>query len=575
MKYQLQEKFTGGRLTRPVASVSRFRARAGQITDFDIWADFPASFGDITFQLYINGVAQFASGNRPVLLAEASHVAKTGLAFTVAKGDIISVDAEIVGVDGLSTPIYFEVTIDDGIPNGSIESLQDLVGAMFDGQGSGGVTVSYVDASAVITVVGTAPPTTEQIQDLIAAFLVQGANITITYDDGANTLTIAATGGGGAAALADLTDVDTTTTPPTTADNLTWDGTKWIPQPPASGATLAGDVTGAATSNLVERIQNREISPTFQPPSSPIVFEDNFNDGTISTVLWDPVHTIPATTAGGGVVESGGELAFTMGGSGVTGNQIKGIVPLNFTGKKIEVDTVDFLDTLAAVSEGAVIAVVDNALSTNAAKIRHEQDDYFFEGFNAGTPDRITPDFFTADKIRIQHNHPANTWGFWTFNSGVWSLQHTTAAMSWDPTNVRIEVIAYEYHGTPSGHQFIIDNLVTDATFVTGTDSIEQGSFPVFDLGSNKFEIAVVKVKSVTTGSIGAGASALVTVTWDEPFVDSAYFPDVIVLDSTAAALSLRVVKIESRTASAITVRVENTSLGSLTGTVLAKAIRV
>jgi hypothetical protein len=157
MLLEFQEKFTGARLTRPVANLSFFRAKAGKITTFDIWADFPASLGDVVFNMRINGVAVWTGTDRPKLLATESHVAKTGLSITVAKGDIVSIDAEIVGVDGLSTPITFQTTIDDEIPNG----------------------------------------TTEQIQDMIAGFIVAGSNVTVTYNDVANTLTIAATGGGG------------------------------------------------------------------------------------------------------------------------------------------------------------------------------------------------------------------------------------------------------------------------------------------------------------------------------------------------------------------------------------------
>ena len=40
---------------------------------------------------------------------------------------------------------------------------------------------------------------------------------------------------GGASAIDDLTDVDTTTTPPTNNDVLAWDGTNWVPATPASG----------------------------------------------------------------------------------------------------------------------------------------------------------------------------------------------------------------------------------------------------------------------------------------------------------------------------------------------------
>ena len=42
---------------------------------------------------------------------------------------------------------------------------------------------------------------TELIQDTLSTTLVQGANVTLTYDDGAGTLTVAATGGGGGSGL--------------------------------------------------------------------------------------------------------------------------------------------------------------------------------------------------------------------------------------------------------------------------------------------------------------------------------------------------------------------------------------
>jgi len=41
----------------------------------------------------------------------------------------------------------------------------------------------------------------EVVDDRVAALLVAGTNITLTYDDGANTLTIDAAGGGGGAAV--------------------------------------------------------------------------------------------------------------------------------------------------------------------------------------------------------------------------------------------------------------------------------------------------------------------------------------------------------------------------------------
>lgn len=100
-----------------------------------------------------------------------------------------------------------------------------------------GVTIAYNEADTTLTLSATAsagntdeqtltfdPATgnlsisngntvnlTEGIQDAVANMLIAGTNVTLTYDDGAGTLTIAASGtGGGASDLGSLTDVDTT-----------------------------------------------------------------------------------------------------------------------------------------------------------------------------------------------------------------------------------------------------------------------------------------------------------------------------------------------------------------------------
>jgi hypothetical protein len=100
-----------------------------------------------------------------------------------------------------------------------------------------GVTIAYNEADTTLTLSATAsagntdeqtltfdPATgdlsisngntvnlTEGIQDAVASMLVAGTNVTLTYNDVAGTLTIAASGtGGGASDLGSLTDVDTT-----------------------------------------------------------------------------------------------------------------------------------------------------------------------------------------------------------------------------------------------------------------------------------------------------------------------------------------------------------------------------
>lgn len=76
-----------------------------------------------------------------------------------------------------------------------------------------------------------------------------------------------------------------------------------------------------------------------------------------------------------------------------------------------------------------------------------------------------------------------------------------------------------------------------------------------------------LKHARLTTGSILAGTDALVTHTWATTFADANYTVSASVVDATTAAASLRVVHIETISATQVAVRVENTSAGNLTGT--------
>ena len=71
----------------------------------------------------------------------------------------------------------------------------------------------------------------------------------------------------------------------------------------------------------------------------------------------------------------------------------------------------------------------------------------------------------------------------------------------------------------------------------------------------------------VTTGSVGASTSALITHVWPTPFPDANYTVVASVVNSTASVASLRIVHIESVSAAQVAVRVENTSGSPLTGT--------
>lgn len=77
----------------------------------------------------------------------------------------------------------------------------------------------------------------EAVDDRVAALLTAGANVTLTYDDAANTLTIAATGGGGSGDATSLQSRAVSTTAPTDKQVLGWDAmaNAWRPM------TISGD----------------------------------------------------------------------------------------------------------------------------------------------------------------------------------------------------------------------------------------------------------------------------------------------------------------------------------------------
>jgi hypothetical protein len=81
----------------------------------------------------------------------------------------------------------------------TLEEVQDAVAAML--VAGSNVTLTYNDAAGTLTLAATGGSgsglTEEQVQDLVAAMIVAGSNVTATYNDAAGTLTLAATGGSG------------------------------------------------------------------------------------------------------------------------------------------------------------------------------------------------------------------------------------------------------------------------------------------------------------------------------------------------------------------------------------------
>lgn len=82
------------------------------------------------------------------------------------------------------------------------------------------------------------------------------------------------------------------------------------------------------------------------------------------------------------------------------------------------------------------------------------------------------------------------------------------------------------------------------------------------------WQTRIIQTKRISTNTIPGGGTGLILITWDNSFKDNNYSAVVSVEDATASSSSLRVVHIEAKNLGQIVVRVENTSGGTLTGTI-------
>lgn len=151
--------------------------------------------------------------------------------------------------------------------------------------------------------------------------------------------------------------------------------------------------------------------------------------------------------------------------------------------------------------------------------------------------------------------------------SGRRGAIEVAATENWSGTNQGAETRIYATPNTTT-------SVSLAATFTsTGINSTAIGATTPSTVAATTLQATTsvlqgggMKHQRVTTGSISAGSTALVTLTWSSAFADANVTVTAGVVDSTGSSLSLSVVHIESITASAVAVRVINNAVGSLTG---------
>ena len=164
---------------------------------------------------------------------------------------------------------------------------------------------------------GTISDFSEAVDDRVAGLLVAGTNVSLNYNDVANTLTINATGGGGGGSGANLsttlspTNVIVNSDTGTDATIPAADGTNAGVMLPAQVTKLAGVATGATANDTDANLKNRANHTGTQLSSTISDFSEATDDrvasllvaGTNVTLNYNDVAntlTINSTAAGGG-----------------------------------------------------------------------------------------------------------------------------------------------------------------------------------------------------------------------------------------------------------------------------------
>ncbi len=153
--------------------------------------------------------------NSDTLRVKQSGITNAMLGGSIANSKLAN---SAVTVNSNSVSLGSSITLDtDDIGEGSsnlymtTERVQDIVGAMVSGNTESGITVTYEDGDGTLdfsTTLGGLSGTTdnitegstnlfltnERVDDRVNALLQAGTNMSLTYDDAANTLTIASSG---------------------------------------------------------------------------------------------------------------------------------------------------------------------------------------------------------------------------------------------------------------------------------------------------------------------------------------------------------------------------------------------
>lgn len=170
------------------------------------------------------------------------------------------------------------------------EDIEDRVAGLMTAGTN--VTLTYDDGAGTLTIDVAAPGSgditdfNEAVDDRVAALLQEGTNVTLTYNDGAGTLTIDAAGGGGSVSFATAAEIRTGTeaAKAVAPDQLVASAT---PQTLTDGATINWDMASGYNAKVTLGGARTIAAPTNPKVGLTYVLEVIQDGGGGRTATWN------------------------------------------------------------------------------------------------------------------------------------------------------------------------------------------------------------------------------------------------------------------------------------------------
>lgn len=288
MRKEFQYIYNGARLTRVTGDtglIGRIEAIAGTIKSIAVRAENVGSVGNFVFNVRKNNTPLLSGSDRLTVNSGAKRAEKTEADFdeiTTVKGDLLSFSLDEVGAGGILGDLIFTIIIDDGIEADIAAQTHDATAKTTPVNNDEFALVDSAASNVLkkLTWSNIKATLKTYFDTLYQTILVSGTTIkTINSQSLLGSGDITISGGGGASALDDLTDVAITS--PTTGESLIFDGTVWKND---SIAGQSGAILNADSPPLSPNAEDDEfLSPTQ-------TLDSKWTKATIGTVTEDSLN---------------------------------------------------------------------------------------------------------------------------------------------------------------------------------------------------------------------------------------------------------------------------------------------